>query len=50
MPEMNVEEYYCLYGKLCIQLEILQNKIAECKRAIVTEINKPKEPERNKNG
>ena len=45
MPEMNIEEYYCLYGKLMLQLEILQNKIQECKRAIIAEAKEktPKE-------
>ena len=42
----NIEQLYSKYGKLQLQLEIIQNQILETKRAIVAETNKPKEPER----
>ena len=36
------ESLYERYGRLMISLEILNNQIQECKRAIVEESNKPK--------
>jgi len=38
-----MENLYEEYGKLMIQLEILQNKIQECKRRIVEAAKNPKE-------
>ena len=37
------EQLYEEYGKLLIQLEIIQGKIQEVKRQIAQEMNKPKE-------
>jgi hypothetical protein len=39
--EINLYEQY---GKLLIQLEILNGQINECKKRIAEELNKPKEP------
>jgi hypothetical protein len=39
---MGLKELYETYGQLIIQLEILQNKINECKQSIAQELNKPR--------
>ena len=41
---MDLDTLYRQYGKLLIQQEILQGKVQECKRDIVSEINKLKLP------
>ena len=40
-------ELYEEYGKLMIQLEILQSKIQQVKRNIAESLNKPKEKKEN---
>ena len=40
-------ELYEEYGKLMIQLEILQSKIQQVKRNISESLNKPKEKKEN---
>ncbi|KKN82815.1 hypothetical protein LCGC14_0306390 [marine sediment metagenome] len=39
---MDLDTLYRQYGELLIQQEILQSKVQECKRNIVSEINKLK--------
>lgn len=39
---MDLKELHRPYGRLMINLEIIQGKIQECKRNIVNEMNKPK--------
>ena len=38
-----MKELYELYGKLMIEAEILNSRIAEVKQKIAQELNKPKE-------
>ena len=45
---MDLGTLYRQYGKLLIQQEILQSKVQECKRNIVSELNKPKLPTSSK--
>lgn len=39
---MNLDELYKQYGKLMVDLEIIQSKINQLKQSIANELNKPK--------
>jgi len=43
-----MKELYELYGKLMIEAEILNSRIAEVKQKIAQELNKPKEVKEEK--
>ena len=40
---MDDKELMERYGRLCVQAEIIQGQIMECKRLIAEEMRKPKE-------
>ena len=42
-----LDDLHRKYGFLCIQLEILQNQVMECKKLIAEAMNQPRKPIEN---
>lgn len=44
---MTLAQLHERYGMLCIQAEIIQNQVMECKKLIAEEMQKPRKPIEN---